>query len=84
MNKLEEIHFDDKDYRDAAEITTDVVVKFTEWLRLRMENDLSIKGCYENEYVINNANVFDYQFNNNQKVSTNSLFEYFINNHYGN
>jgi hypothetical protein len=34
MNKLEQLHFDNHDYRDAAEITEQIAVEFAEWLGL--------------------------------------------------
>ena len=32
MNKIEQLHFDNHDYRDAAEITEQIACEFAEWL----------------------------------------------------
>lgn len=40
MTKLEELHFDNHDYRDAAEVTKFVAEDFLEW-------------CYDNNVSIN-------------------------------
>lgn len=33
MNKLEQLHFDNHDYRDAAEITEQIAIEFQEFIR---------------------------------------------------
>lgn len=73
MNKLEQLHYDngvnDLEYiTQAAEITTDVAIKFAEWL--------GDKTFYKNTWFDENNHSLD-------ETTTQDLFEEFINNHYG-
>ncbi len=77
MNKLEEIHYEngvnDLEYAPyAAEITTDVAVKFAEFIKENYSFYLSLeKDCllWEND-------------NSAEKFTSQELFEEFVNNHY--
>jgi hypothetical protein len=77
MNKLEEIHYEngvnDLEYAPcAAEITTDVAVKFAEFSSQYYDEDL-MKDQW-----------FNHSLNAEKKIlTTKELFEIFINNHYG-
>ena len=44
MNKLEQLHFDGHDYRDAAEITEKIAVEFAEWLTKYPDKNKNYKG----------------------------------------
>ncbi len=68
MNKLEQKHFDNHDYRDAAEITTDIAVKFAEWIANTKIHGYS-KQLYEAMIV-------------HKVKTTEELFQIFINEHY--
>jgi hypothetical protein len=73
MNKLEQLHYNngvnDLEYiTSAAEITTDVAIKFAKWL--------GDKTFYKNTWFDENNHSLD-------ETTTQDLFEEFINNHYG-
>ncbi len=72
MNKLEQLHYDngvnDLEYvTQAAETTTDVAIKFAEWL--------GDKTFYKNIWFDENNHSLD-------ETTTQDLFEIFINNYY--
>jgi hypothetical protein len=68
MDKLEELHLDAHDYRDSTEITTDVAIKFAEWV-----DNMGYKQVSNSFY----KSLLDL----NGKTSE-ELFKEFINNHY--
>jgi hypothetical protein len=81
MNKLEKLHlksiesvFDDTNSLEmaekSAEITTDVAIKFAEWLSNK-------------RYTHQDRNLYLAPFPVVSILTTEELFEIFINNHYG-
>jgi len=75
MEKLEEIHYkngvNDLEYAPcAAEITTDIAIKFAEWLA-------------EEKYKYRFLNYWEKNDFSKSPYTTKELFKEFINNHYG-
>ena len=62
MNKLEQLHFDNHDYRDAAEITEQIAIEFAEWLSSLIISNYKSGGNWYHKGMIYSSNMLFQEF----------------------